>query len=57
MYGRLWEWSISFIGLHEGNLWHLAREGSAITFIGLGYCSLTGHNPGLLPVSLLDITP
>jgi hypothetical protein len=55
--GRLWKESISFIGLHKGNLRHLLREGSANMFIGLGYCSLTGYNPELLPVSTLDVTP
>jgi hypothetical protein len=33
--GRLWKWSISFTGLHKGNLKHLAREGSANLFIGV----------------------
>jgi hypothetical protein len=32
--GRLWKWSISFIGLHKGNLRYLAREGLANMFIG-----------------------
>ena len=44
------------IALHKGNLSHLAREGLATMFIGLGYCPSTGYNPGLLPASLLDIT-
>jgi hypothetical protein len=35
---------------------HLTREGSAIMFIGLGYCRQTGYNPGLLAVFLLDVT-
>jgi len=55
--GRLWKWSISFIGLHKGNLRHLAREGSVTMFIGLGNCPSTGYSPGLLPASLLDVTP
>jgi hypothetical protein len=40
--GRFWKRSVSFIELHKGNLRHLAREGSANMFIGLGYCPLTG---------------
>jgi hypothetical protein len=32
----------AFIGLHKGNLRQLAKEGSANTFIGLGYCPLKG---------------
>jgi hypothetical protein len=55
--GRLWKQSVSFIGLHKGNLRHLAREGSANMFIGLGYCPLTRYNPELLPASILDVTP
>jgi len=46
-----------FIGLYKGNLRHLARKGSATMFNGLGNCHLTGNSPGLLPASLLDITP
>jgi hypothetical protein len=41
---------------YKGKLRHLAKEGSAIMFIGVGYCSSTGYNPGLLQTSLLDIT-
>jgi hypothetical protein len=55
--GRLWKRSVSFTGLHKGNVRHLAREGSANMFIGLGYCPLTGYNPELLPASILDVTP
>jgi hypothetical protein len=32
---RLWKRNVSFIGIHEENLRHLAREGSANIFIGL----------------------
>jgi len=33
--GRRWKRIISFIGLHEGNLRHLVREGSANMLVGL----------------------
>jgi hypothetical protein len=53
--GRLWKRSISFMGLHKWNPRHLSREGSTNMFTGLGYSSLTGHNPELLPASILDV--
>jgi hypothetical protein len=55
--GKLWKRSISFIGVHKGNLRHLAKEGSVSKYVGLGYCTLTGLNQKLLVRSFLDITP
>ena len=51
------EGSLLYRGLWETCNWRLPREGSSSMFIVLGYCPLSGHNPGLLPASLLDITP
>jgi hypothetical protein len=44
-----------FISLQKGKLRHLAKDGSAIRYIGVSYCPLTGYNPGFLQISLLDI--